>query len=180
MNFLSELKNNFKIAKKEYLYKLLTSIILRGLLLIIPILFSSAINDVTNNSIKHAIILIIITIIVALLYRLIEGINQKTYYMLYNKLYSYYNSLAISKTNSNSTFSLSRFTLGQYTNIVVTDVDIISAFYSNLVVRFVQMIEFVFILLYFYSIDKFIALAAFILIIIMILIAFKKGTTIQK
>ena len=65
MNFLSELKNNFKIAKKEYLYKLLTSIILRGLLLIIPILFSSAINDVTNNSIKHAIILIIITIIVA-------------------------------------------------------------------------------------------------------------------
>ena len=150
-NIFSEIKIAVKEAKKEYSLKLLTSILIRGLLLIIPVLFSLAINYITNGRYDMAILMIIISIIITTLYRFCEGANQYAYYKLYNKLSNYYTSLAIEKTNDNSMYSLSRFDLGTYTNTVLSDVNVICSFLSALVIRVVQILEFLIIYIYFCS-----------------------------
>lgn len=178
-SFMSHLKTVLKIAKWEYLFKIFTSVTIRGVLLIIPILFSEAINFVTNNDFNNAILLIIVSAFAAGLYRVFEGINQIAYYKLYNKLFSYYNEFAISKTNDNSLFSLSRFSPGQYTNIVITDVDIISGFFTAGVLRVVQIVEFFVIYVYFFFIDINIFIFAVLISIIMLFVAIKSGNKVQ-
>ena len=152
-NLLKEFKKVYQAAKKEFLIKLITSIFLRGILLIIPVLFSNAINFATKQNYHEAMLYIALSIIITIIYRLFEGINQKTFYDLYNKLYYYYNARGINKTNENSIFSLSRFNLGQYTNMLTTDVDVISSFFANGVIRVVQLLEFIVIYAYFWSLD---------------------------
>jgi ABC-type multidrug transport system fused ATPase/permease subunit len=178
-SFWSEIKVVWKNAKWQYFLKFFTSIAIRAILLIIPLLFSEAINLVTHNDYNKSIIILIITMIMAGLYRFFEGFNQVAYYKLYNKLFKYHNGLAVSKTNDNSLFSLSRFTPGQYTNIVTTDVDIISSFFTASVIRVVQVIEFLVIYVYFFSLDINIFIVTVIVSIIMLFIAIKSGKNVQ-
>jgi len=178
-SFWSEIKVVFKVAKWQYFLKFFTSISIRAILLIIPILFSESINLVTNNDYNMAIVFLIITMAMAGLYRFFEGFNQVAYYKLYRKLFNYYNSLAVSKTNDNSLFSLSRFTPGQYTNIVITDVDIISGFFTASVIRIVQIIEFFVIYVYFFLLDINIFILTLVVSAIMFFIAVKSGNKVQ-
>ena len=178
-SFRQELKTTLKIAKKEYFLKLLTSLMIRGILLVIPVLFSMVINDVTNGKYENAIILLIVSIVITAVYRLFEGLNQVTYYNLYTKLFNYYNNLALKKTTENSLFSLSRFSSSSYANIVITDVDIISGFFTAGVIRVVQVIEYLVIYIYFLSLDSVIFVSAVIISIIMIVISFLSGKKVQ-
>lgn len=169
--FLSEFVKVIKVAKKEFLFRLIDAIFIRGLLLIIPILLSYIIGAVSKNEIGKAINLVVISIIVTIVYRFFECLGSRDYHRLYNKIYQYYNSLAIDKTNENSIFSLSRFSLGQYTNMLTTDVDIISLFFTNNVLRFVQVLEFLVIYVYFFTIDKILFVSVILLsVVIMLLI----------
>lgn len=170
VNIWKEFRKVFKTAKKEFLVKFFTSVFLRGILLIIPVLFSSAVDAATKGDYNSAFLYIILSIVITIVYRLSEGINQKTFYNLYNKLFGYYNSRGIDKTNENSIFSLSRFNLGQYTNMLITDVDVISAFFANGVIRVVQLLEFVVIYAYFWSLDIFLFISAVLVSIIVLLI----------
>lgn len=179
-NFKHELKTVLKVAKWEYILKTFVSIVLRGILLVIPILFSLAINYITVKDKDMALIMLIVSIILIGVYRFFEGYNQVAYYKLYNKLFSYYNDRAIRKTKDNSVFSLSRFSPGQYTNMVITDVDIISGFFSALVIRVVQLIEFLFIFGYFYYLDVYVCLFTFVITIIMMITSIKLGNRVQK
>ena len=179
-NLRKELKVVLKVAKWEYLLKLFISILLRGILLAIPILFSVAVNSVTTNDRNMFVLMIVVSIILAGFYRLLEGYNQVSYYKLYNKIFNYYNEIAISNTKDNSLFSLSRFNPGQYTNIVISDVDIISTFLSSLVIRAVQLIEFIFILAYFFFLDKYVFIVTLIFTVIMLIISIKLGNKVQK
>src|SRR5574344_2673705 len=176
---MNELKHIVKIATKELIIKFSSSIAIRGLLLIIPIILSTIINNITNGSYQKAIMYSVILIVIALIYRLSEGINQISYYKIYNKIFSHYNSLAIDKTNDNSIFSLSRFSLGQYTNTVITDVDIMTTYITAGVIRIVQIIEFFVIYIYFFILDKYLFLAALVLSIVMLIIAIISGNKIQ-
>ena len=178
-NFFSEIKVVFRVAKWQYFLKFFTSIAIRAILLIIPILFSEAINLVTNNDFNMAIVVLVITMLMAGLYRFFEGFNQVAYYKLYSKLFNYYNSFAVSKTNDNSLFSLSRFTPGQYTNIVITDVDIISGFFTSSVIRIVQIIEFFVIYVYFFLLDINIFILTLVVSIIMFFISVKSCNKVQ-
>ena len=180
INLKQEFKTVLKVAKWEYLLKLFISILLRGILLAIPILFSIAVNSVTTNDRNMFVLMIVVSIILAGFYRLLEGYNQVSYYKLYNKIFNYYNEIAISNTKDNSLFSLSRFNPGQYTNIVISDVDIISTFLSSLVIRAVQLIEFIFILAYFFFLDKYVFIVTLIFTIIMLIISIKLGNKVQK
>lgn len=179
-NFMKELKTVLKIAKWEYLLKLFVSIMIRGILLIIPILFSMAVNAITVGDKDLTVSMIIISIILAGVYRFFEGYNQVAYYKLYNKIYNYYNEEAIRLTKDNSLFSLSRFSPGQYTNMVITDVDIISGFFSSLVIRVVQLIEFLVIFIYFFFLDIYVFLFTMIITILMIIVSLKLGKGVQK
>ena len=162
-SFKNELKTVLKIAKWEFVLKTFTSVMMRGILLIIPILFSAAINYITNKDQNMTIIMLVISIFLAGLYRFFEGYNQVAYYKLYNKIFTYYNDQAISMTKDNSMFSLSRFSPGQYTNMIITDVDIISGFFASLVIRVVQLIEFLVIFIYFYFLDLYVFLFTFVI-----------------
>lgn len=179
-NILKEFVKSFKVSKKEYILKLITSLFIRGVLLLIPVLFSMAINYATKGEYNNAMIYILLSICITILYRLIEGINQKTFYNLYNKLFSYYNSLGIDKTDENSIFSLSRFNLGQYSNMLITDVDIISSFFSNGVIRVVQLLEFIVIYIYFWSLDFVLFISAVILSIVVLIIIPKVNAKVEK
>lgn len=178
--FKSELKIVLKVAKWEFILKTFTSVVMRGILLVIPILFSAAINYVTISDTNMTIIMLVVSIILAGIYRFFEGYNQVAYYKLYNKLFSYYNTLAISTTKDNSMFSLSRFSPGQYTNMVITDVDIISGFFSSGVIRVVQLVEFLVIFIYFFFLDLYVFLFTLVISIIMLIIAIKLGNKVQK
>ena len=178
--FRSELKTVLKVAKWEFFLKTFTSVMMRGILLIIPILFSSAINFVTLKDQNMAIIMLVVSIALASLYRFFEGYNQVAYYKLYNKIFTFYNNQAISMTKDNSMFSLSRFSPGQYTNMVITDVDIISGFFSASVIRVVQLVEFFVIFVYFYFLDLYVFIFTFVITAVMLFIAIKLGNKVQK
>ena len=180
MDLKKEIKTVLKIAKKEFSLKFFTSIMIRGLLLLIPFLFSKIINYITEGEYKSGIIIVVLSIVVTAIYRFLEGYNQVAYYKLYKKIFSFYNSMALSKTNDNSLFSLSRFTPGGYTNMVITDVDIITSFYTAGVIRVVQVVEFLIIYLYFLSIDVKIFAGAVLVSIIMIYVSIKSGDKVEQ
>lgn len=142
-----------KKCKKEIIFEYLVCIILRGILLIIPILYSNAINFASATLFNKAIHMIIIYMIVITGYKITEYARQQTFYRLYNKMYKEYTVKAVENTCANSIFSLSRFTLGEYMNILNSDIDIVCSFFCNAIYRSVQILEFIFIYYYFYTIS---------------------------
>ena len=146
-------KTILKNCKKEIIFEYLVCIILRSILLLIPILYSNVINFASETLYKKAIHIIIIYIIMISVYKITEYIRQRTFYNLYNKMYKEYTVKAVENTCANSIFSLSRFTIGEYMNILNSDVDTICTFFCNAIYRSVQVLEFVFIYYYFYTIN---------------------------
>ena len=179
-NFRSELKTVLKVAPFEYFLKFLTSIVIRGILLVIPVLFSIIIDLVTDKKYEDAVLILLVSIGITLIYRFFEGFNQMTYYKLYNKLYSYYHTLGLSKTVDNSLFSLSRFTSSSYSNIIIADVDIISGFFTAGVIRVVQIIEFLIIYVYFLHLDLYIFISAVLISLLMLIISIRSGNKVQE
>ena len=177
--FINEMRRVRKVARLEIFLKGFTSIVIRGILLVIPILFSNVIDYITDKEYESAFIFIVISIIITLIYRLFEGFNQMTYYKLYNKLFNYYNNLALEKTKDNSLFSLSRFSSSAFSNIVISDVDIICGFFTAGVIRIVQVIEFVIIYVYFLYLDINIFVSALAITLILLFFAIKSGKKVQ-
>ena len=60
---------------------------------------------------------------------------------------------AINGINRNSLFSLSRFSLSEYLNILNSDVEVISGFYTHLVARLIRIVEMLVIYYYFYKVN---------------------------
>lgn len=153
-------------CKKEFIIKLVISILLVLLLLIIPIFYSYGIDYLTTSNFKMAYCTFLILGITSLIYRLIEIINQKAYYSLYSKLYKNYMNLGLENTNNNSLYSLSRFSLSEYSNILSEDFELLSEYYSTLVIRIVEILQFIFIIIYFFFINKVIGFITLFLSII--------------
>ena len=159
--------NLIKKSKKELLYKVITSFLLRSLLLIIPIYWSKAINYITISIYNKSYYLIAFIIILSTLYYLFSYLNQVTWFNFYNKLYLEYTKLVV---NDNKINNLS---LAEYTNIINNDIDIICTFLGNLIVRIFQVLEFLIIYIYFLSINIYIFLiTVFISIFMLFSIAF--------
>lgn len=178
-SMIKEFKKVIKKYPLEYIYKLVISIILRGLLLLTPVIFSNAINEITKKEYDKAIYLILISIGVTVLYRLFEVINQFSYYKLYTKLYNSYYDNSVKATNNNSIFSLSRFTIGEYSNILIDDANVVSTFFSNIVIRIVQILEFIFIYYYFYILNPYFFLFVIAFSLIIFLMSLKTSRRIQ-
>lgn len=180
INIFKEIVKVYKVSKKECWIKLTSALFMRGMLLIIPVLFSASINMATKGNYKQAMIYIAISILAAIAYRWSEANNQYTLYLLYNKLYYYYDCLGIEKTNENSMFSLSRFTVGQYSNILTTDVDVIAAFFANLIMRIVQVVELAVIYSYFLAIDIYLFIGAIVISIVVMLLIPTSNKKVEK
>jgi len=161
-----------KRTKKELYKKILTSIMIQGLLLVIPVYWTKAVNYATEMDFPASFKLVIITLILSLLYYLWSYFNQKTWYDYYNKLYLEY-------TNLVTEASVSNITLGEYTNIINNDIDIIGTFIGNAVTRVIQVLEFFVIYMYFLKVDFYIFLITLIVSIFMIIVILYFGSRIE-
>lgn len=173
-------KTILKNCKKEITLEFLVCIVLRGILLIIPILYSSAINFASITLYEKAIHMIIIYVVVITIYKVTEYLRQRTFYNLYNKMYKEYTVKAVENTCANSIFSLSRFTTGEYMNILNSDIDIICSFFCNAVYRSVQILEFIFIYYYFYTISLELFIVSIVSSIIVLLGILLFGRRLEK
>ena len=126
----SQIKKITKMAKKEVINKVITSLFIQGLALVIPVFWRKTITEVTDTNYKVGYYLIIITLLLSLFYYLWSYLNQKTWYTLYNKIYIEYTNATISETKN-----INKINLGEYTNILNNDIDIICNFLCNLVTR---------------------------------------------
>lgn len=156
MNSNIVFKETKKICKSctlEIIFKFLISIFYRGTLLIIPILWGKVVDSTTAHDFPTAYKMAIFTLGVTLLYYLGGCLNQIIYYKLYNKMYKSYSKMAYESFVKNSIYSLSRFKLSEFNNIINNDLDIIVAFFSDSIIKIVRILEFLIIYYYFYTID---------------------------
>ena len=167
-------KKILKSAKREVIYKIVTSLFIQGLALIVPVFWSNTINEVTEGHYKVGYYLIIITLILSLFYYFWSYLNQKTWYKFYNKLYTEYTALTTSETKN-----INKINLGEYTNILNNDIDIICIFFGNLITRIFQVIEFFVIYAYFLSFNFIIFLVTVVVSIILIVVYIKAGKVVQ-
>lgn len=151
-------------AKKELIYKIITSIFIRGLLLIIPVFWSNTVNNLSEGNIRNTYSLIIIIILLSIFYYIWQYLNQVSWYTFYNKLSQGYTSLL---TNDNKD-NLEKVTLGEYTNVINNDIDILGNFLGNGVARIIQVLEILVIYFYFITINIYIFIITLIVSALMI------------
>lgn len=176
-------KESKRILKKcsfEILLKVIISICYRGSLLVIPIVWGKVIDYATIHNFPMSYRMIIVAIGVMIFYYVSVSLNQIIYYILYSKLYKCYSKLAYSSFIKNSIHSLSRFKISEFSNIVNNDLDIIVAFYADLILRVIQIFEFLIIYYYFYTIDikMFIITVTVSIIMIIVLAILSKKTKV--
>lgn len=155
-----------KKSRKEFIINIFNSIILRALVLIIPVIWSYALDDIYDGNYNNSIRLIIISLIITVIYYFLEQLYQITLYKLYNKLYHLYENLYTEKFYKNSLFSLSRFSLGEYNNLLNSDIDVLASYYANLPMRVIRIVEFLVIYFYFYTISPIVFLITLIVSLI--------------
>lgn len=173
------IKKIIKKSKKEIIFELIVCIVLRTILLINPILYSETINYVSDSNYSEALNILILYVISMSIYKLFEYIRQRTYYSVYGKLYKESTMIGMGYTYNNSIFSLSRFTPGEYLNLMGTDIDIVCSFITNGIYRFVQLLEFIFIYYYFFNTNKVIFIITLIVSAIVLISIILFGDKIQ-
>ena len=151
-------------CKREVILKVITSLFLQALLLIIPIFWSNTINHVTGGDYKTSDFLGIITLILSLFYYVWCYLNLKSWYRFYDSIYLELTRVATRKRE------LKDVSLGEYTNIINNDIDIVGTFFGNIVTRIMQVIEFLIIYVYFLSINFYIFFVSLIVSILMVFI----------
>ncbi len=161
-----------KRTKKELIRKIITSVIIQGLLLVIPVYWTNSVNHATALEFEESFKLVIITLSLSLFYYLWSYFNQKTWFDYYNKLYLEY-------TNLVTEASVDNITLGEYTNIINNDIDIIGTFIGNGVTRIIQIVEFLVIYMYFLKVNFYIFLVTIIISIMMLVVIFYFGSKIE-
>ena len=171
----SQTKKIIKNSKKEVIYKIITSLFIQGLALIIPVFWSNTINEVTEGNYKVGYYLIIITTLLSIFYYFWSYLNQRTWFKLYNKLYIDYTSITNDKAEN-----IDNINLGEYTNILNNDIDIICNFLCNLITRIFQIVEFFIIYAYFISFNFTIFIITITISILMIIVYIKAGKKVQK
>ena len=171
---LKQTKKIIKSSKKEVILKVITSLFIQGLALIIPVFWSNTINEVTEGNFKVGYYLILVTLLLSLFYYIWSYLNQKAWYKFYNKLYTEYTYVTILETKN-----INKINLGEYTNILNNDIDIICNFLGNLITRIFQVIEFFIIYAYFLSFNFVIFFITVLVSIIMLVIYWKAGKIVQ-
>lgn len=168
-------KKIIKSAKREVIYKIITSLFIQGLALVVPVFWSNTINEVTDGNYEIGYYLILITLFLSIFYYFWSYLNQKTWYKFYNKLYTEYTSLTISETKN-----INKINLGEYTNILNNDIDIICIFLGNLITRIFQVIEFFVIYSYFLSFNFVIFFITVVVSVLLVILYLKAGKTVQE
>lgn len=159
-------------SKNALVVKVITSIFLQGTLLVVPIFWSKSITYISNALYKKAVIMVILTLILSLLYYLWYYLNQKSWYDLYSKI-------TINFMNNITSVKDKNISLGEYTNIINNDIDIVATFICNGITRIIQVLEFLVIYIYFLNLNIYIFWATLGVSVIIIYIIFMFGDKLQ-
>lgn len=159
-------------SKNALVVKVITSIFLQGTLLVVPIFWSKSITYISGALYKKAVIMVVLTLILSLLYYLWYYINQKSWYDLYSKI-------TINFMNNITSVKDKNISLGEYTNIINNDIDIVATFICNGVTRIIQVLEFLVIYIYFLNLNIYIFWATIGVSVIIIYIIFMFGDKLQ-
>ena len=159
-------KEILRTSKKEVGYNICTTIFIRITVLLMPIFWANVINEVTSSNYDGAYRNVLFCLIIIVLYWLSEYINQIAVYKLYNRIYFNLTVKAINGISRNSLFSLSRFSLSEYLNILNNDIDVISSYCTNFIARVMRVLELLIIYYYFFKVDFYMFLVAFIISLI--------------
>ena len=159
-------------SKNALVVKVITSIFLQGTLLVVPIFWSKSITYISDALYKKAVIMVVLTLILSLLYYLWYYINQKSWYDLYSKI-------TINFMNNITSVKDKNISLGEYTNIINNDIDIVATFICNGITRIIQVLEFLVIYIYFLNLNIYIFWATIGVSVIIIYIIFMFGDKLQ-
>lgn len=175
-----ETRKVLSYSKVQIFLKFVISVIYRGTLLVIPILWGRAIDYATGKDFNMGYKMVLITLAITIGYYFSAIINQHVYYKLYGKMYKSYTDMIYKSVVNNSLYSLSRFKIGEFTNIVNNDIDIVVAFLSDSIIHIVRLLEFLIIYYYFYTINFKIFIITVILSISLIIVLLLTSGKLKK
>lgn len=165
-----------KDSYRELIYKIITSVFIRGLLLIIPVFWSNAVNRLSDGNYSKTYSIVIVIIILSIFYYIWQYLNQVSWFHFYNRLYLGYTGL-LTKNNSDN---IKKVTLGEYTNVINTDIDILCNFLGNGVARIIQVMEILFIYFYFLTQSIYIFIITLVISLIMIVLLVISSSQVKE
>ena len=148
--------------------------------MIIPILLSMVVDAATGGKYKQAIIISLVAILSILIFRMFDIINTFSWHKLYNSMYDNYTKIGVNKVFDNSIYSLSRFNIGEFLNMMSTDINVMSDFYCNLIMRLIRIFEVLIIFIYFFMLDIYIGLTGIVMALISLLVIYLSSKKIKK
>ena len=174
-------KDNYTIfvikkSYKELIYKIITAIFIRGLLLIIPVFWSRVVDKISVGNLSNIYSLIIIIVILSVFYYIWNYLNQVSWFKFYDKLSLEYTALI----TNNNVDNIKRVTFGEYTNVINNDIDILCNFLGNGVARIIQILEIFFIYFYFLSQNIYIFIISVLISLIMVILLVISGNQIKE
>ena len=169
-----------KKSKKYIVIKTIISILYRAIAMLTPILFSQAVDLVTAADYEKAFYISIAAIVMVIVFRMFDIINTYSWHKMYNSMYDNYTKIGVNKVFDNSLYSLSRFNIGEFLNMMSTDINIMSDFYCNLIMRVIRIIEVLIIFIYFFMIDLYIGLAGILMALVSITVILLSSKKIEK
>jgi ABC-type bacteriocin/lantibiotic exporter with double-glycine peptidase domain len=112
----------------------------------------------------------------SIFYYIWQYLNQVSWFRFYDKLYLEYTAL-ITQNNTNN---IKKVTLGEYTNVINNDIDIICNFLGNGVARIIQIAELLVIYIYFFLQNSYIFLVTILVSILMIILLVISSNQIKE
>ena len=169
-----------KKSKKFVIFRFIISLVYRAIAMIIPILLSMVVDAATGGKYKQAIIISLVAILSILIFRMFDIINTFSWHKLYNSMYDNYTKIGVNKVFDNSIYSLSRFNIGEFLNMMSTDINVMSDFYCNLIMRLIRIFEVLIIFVYFFMLDIYIGLTGIVMALISLLVIYLSSKKIKK
>ena len=169
-----------KKSKKFVIFRFIISLVYRAIAMIIPILLSMVVDAATAGKYKQAIIISLVAILSILIFRMFDIINTFSWHKLYNSMYDNYTKIGVNKVFDNSIYSLSRFNIGEFLNMMSTDINVMSDFYCNLIMRLIRIFEVLIIFVYFFMLDIYIGLTGIVMALISLLVIYLSSKKIKK
>lgn len=169
-----------KKSKKFVIFRFIISLVYRAIAMIIPILLSMVVDAATGGKYKQAIIISLVAILSILIFRMFDIINTFSWHKLYNSMYDNYTKIGVNKVFDNSIYSLSRFNIGEFLNMMSTDINVMSDFYCNLIMRLIRIFEVLIIFVYFFMLDIYIGLTSIVMALISLLVIYLSSKKIKK
>lgn len=169
-----------KKSKKFVIFRFIISLVYRAIAMIIPILLSMVVDAATGGKYMQAIIISLVAILSILIFRMFDIINTFSWHKLYNSMYDNYTKIGVNKVFDNSIYSLSRFNIGEFLNMMSTDINVMSDFYCNLIMRLIRIFEVLIIFVYFFMLDIYIGLTGIVMALISLLVIYLSSKKIKK